>query len=323
MRSSRRTRRFDMRDRSMTSGLTVAIPTFGRGRFLSQTLNSIEDQTVPTIASVVGGSIEFDVSQYAGGFVSFENRDPDPGMVACWNGAAESSNTSFLSFLADDNLLEPGFAETMTRFLDRHRECDVAFCNLRIINGNGELQPEESVTTARFYGRDQLSPGRIPDSLLEQLIARNSLPLEASVIRREVWDRFGPFDSRAEGAFDMHFFGRLLRGGTTFGFVSDFLVRFRYHDDCYSVNQKQKHLEGAVWALKDLQRVPSDFVPAFRKRLAGCQSQLLDCISDPIRKRQLMGEVLGGPSGPYLILRYLAKRALRSISVTNGRNRDS
>lgn len=232
--------------------LSVAVPTYGKSYYLTECLESIFAQTIKVECIVCDGESEFSFDDSRWSWVKHISIKPDPGMVGCWSIAANNANTKYISFLADDNAWEPTFAEKMVDFLEANPNCDVVFCNQLFIRNNGCVDYSYSQSVNRSYGRDILESGIIDKAWKKHIIKYNSIPLEACVIRKTLWDMYGSFEINAYGAFDLHFFLNMLTSDVTFGFVQEPLCRFRIHSDSYTTRKQEEHIRGSIWALKSI-----------------------------------------------------------------------
>src|SRR5665213_1066201 len=207
--------------------LTLATPTYGDPPYLEECVKSVMNQSVKTGHIVCGGDLKFEKWNNSTQIV---NKTPDPGMVECWNAAAYLGKTEYLGFLADDNTLEPRYAELMVEFLENHPECDIVFCNQHHMDSIGNIDYEKSKLITKYFGRNELKEGMIDSSQYETILKKNAIPLEACVIRSQTWALFGPFREQAKGAFDQEFLYRMVISGIKIGFVSEYLMNFRWHD---------------------------------------------------------------------------------------------
>lgn len=123
--------------------ITIATPTFGKPRYLNECIESIINQSMPTLHIVCGGNLVVD-EEIAKKNVEIINQTPDPGMVVCWNTAASLAGTKYISFLSDDDSFQPGFAERMVNFLENHPECDLVFCNQYHMDSESSIDIEKA-----------------------------------------------------------------------------------------------------------------------------------------------------------------------------------
>lgn len=236
----------------MHKRLAVAIPTYGSSPFLSICLDSIANQTESIECAVCDGGSNFNFEDPKYNWIKYKKLIPDPGMVSCWNEAANSYKTEFIAFLADDNAYTAKFAETMINFMDLYPDCDIAFCNQLFIDEEGNNDIEVSKRYSSIYGRNLLKKGILREIDIIHVINYNSIPLEACIIRRKVWESSGCFREKAAGALDLDLFIRLISKGYKFGFVPEYLSCFRIHENQYSVKFRKRQILGSVWALSNV-----------------------------------------------------------------------
>jgi glycosyltransferase involved in cell wall biosynthesis len=259
--------------------LTFCIASYGQARFLLETLESIRNQTLRCRAVVCfGGQPPESVRAYAAtqDWLDLLAVDPDPGMVACWQAAADRATTEFLAFLADDNTLEPTFAAVLVDCLIAHPGIDFAFCNQQHLRPDGEIDAAATESLQRYFGRDRLAQGPIAVERFAELISRKSSPLEASLFRRNTWLAHRPFYPAAKGAFDIEFLFRLLILGRRPYFVPQALMNFRWHGDAYSGRARHEHLRGGVATYTHLETVATgELKSALRGARLAAETRLL------------------------------------------------
>ncbi len=290
--------------------LSVAIPTFGKSSFLAECLQSIGNQTIPVECIICEGGSSFDFSEPRWNWVKRKQLIPDPGMVSCWSEAANSSQGEYLAFLADDNAWEPRFAEQMLSFMENHPSCEVVFCNQFLINETSEIDLSSSQAMTKSYGRHKLSYGLLDSDCTTYLIQHNSIPLEACIMRRSVWERYGSFATQAFGALDLHFFTKLLSFGVQFGFLPEYLARFRQNPNSYSVRQREQHLKGAIWALQNIESSNSKIQELLHKKMLNYYETLLKLDLPEQERKQVEQQLIKHPFG---LLTVVKLRILRNV----------
>jgi glycosyltransferase involved in cell wall biosynthesis len=265
--------------------LSIAIPTFGKSRFLEQCLQSVKVQTQHIQCVVCDGGSEFDFSDPAWSWVYNKSMVPDPGITQCWSEAANCGQGEYLAFLADDNTLEPQFAEKMLTFMEAYPKCDVVFCNQLLMDEKGIVDLEASYKMTEGYGRDKLKYGLLSHDSTAYLIEYNSIPIEACVMKRSIWEQYGPFSQEAHGAFDLHFLIKLLVNNVQFGFVPDYLMKFRINSESYTLRRRAEHIRGRLWSLENLETKNPVFQSLIQIKIFDCHKNLLK-LSLPSQERQ-------------------------------------
>ena len=254
--------------------ITIATPTFGIPTYLKECIESVKQQSLTTLQIVYGGNL-LSPNDIEGKNIKIINKDPDPGMVTCWNMAASLTNTQYIGFLADDNSLQPDFSKRMVSFMQQHPTCEIVFCNQNYMNEKGLIDLKKSEELTKFFGRDLLPEGLVNKSYYKTIIQNNSIPLEACLIRRSLWSSFGPFKEEAKGAFDQEFLFRILLSGAKIGFIPDYLMNFRLHKGACSSRQKKEHLIGTIWTSEALMNKSQEYYSFFRKKNISLKGRLL------------------------------------------------
>jgi glycosyltransferase involved in cell wall biosynthesis len=101
--------------------ITIAITVYNRRDYVRAAVRSALEQTVPVKVIVVDNcSPDEQLQDYVlaefGGRVDYFRNSRNRGMFDNWNACMEYCRTPWLSILHDDDLLRPGFVETMIQF---------------------------------------------------------------------------------------------------------------------------------------------------------------------------------------------------------------
>lgn len=293
--------------------LSVAIPTYGKSPFLSQCLQSIANQTIPVECVVCDGGSIFEFAEQQWEWVKRKSIVPDPGIVTCWSEAANYSQGDYLAFLADDNMLEPNFARQMLAFMEEHPSCEAVFCNQFLMNESGVIDKEASQRMTSGYGRDKLKYGLLKCNDIPHLIKHNSIPLEGCVVKRSVWNKYGQFAQEAFGAFDLYFLVSLLTNGVQFGFLPEYLVKFRMHAGSYTVRKREQHIRGAIWAMQNVKSHDPTINKLINDRLLGYYGQLFKFQLPPAEKAFIQKQLSSSATGLQILTRSIVASSVRKL----------
>lgn len=288
--------------------LSIATPTFGTPKYLESCIDSVVNQSIDTIHIVCGGNLKF-YKKYDTDNVNIIVKNPDPGMVTCWESAASLAKTEYIGFIADDNTFEPSYAETMTSFLDAHPECDLVFCNQTAMDSVGNIDFKKSKGVSNFFGRSELKEGVINDDQYEMILKMNAIPLEACVIRKSVWDKYGPFKQESKGSFDQEFLYRMLISGIKVGYIPKYLMNFRWHNDAYSARARREHLIGSIWTSESLMNQNKKYAYLFKQRNTILKGQLLRCKLKPGERFNIIVSLFFKKDG----LKYIVKNTIAKM----------
>jgi hypothetical protein len=116
--------------------LTIVIPTHNRPAMLLEAVASVKAQTA-TCEIVVVDSGKEPAGEPRGCRYLHLPEPPSGVSVLSWLVGASMVQTEFMSFLYDDDLLEPTFAESMMSLIEYY-DADVGVCNATIFGPGGE-----------------------------------------------------------------------------------------------------------------------------------------------------------------------------------------
>ncbi len=164
-----------------------------------------------------------------------------PGKSAVMNEAIRASNSKILAFLDDDVVVDPGWLESIHRFLENNHY-QVAQGVIRVASPEAD-DPQISQLLDRYRTIPRVDYG--PE--IQNLTSLNGANV---VIYREVLDRIGHFDQRlgpgaAGTSEDVELAKRIVRAGLKIGYIHEAVVyhrvdRSRLTDDYFkSLHRRQ------------------------------------------------------------------------------------
>lgn len=202
--------------------ISVVTPAYNAARHIGETLESVVAQTLPPLEIVVvdDGSTDDTVGvvERFGDRVRVV-RQENRGCGAAFNRAIAEASGDYVALCPADDLWEPRKLEWQTEALDRHPEVDVAFGHARRF---GLVEDE--------YPRPPATGLLDNDVLLPALYEHNFIADPSAVVRRELYDRIGPYREGGD-AEDYEFWLRALRAGARFYYDPRLLVWFRWHGE--------------------------------------------------------------------------------------------
>ena len=198
--------------------LSVVVPSFNQGRFLSQTLESILDQAYPRLELIVvdGGSSDDSPAIIR----SYEKHirwwvsEPDNGQAHAINKGFAKSSGEVMAWINSDDLVAPGAFFRVMRHFYQVPSISVVYGNRVVIDEGG-----------REIGRWTL-----PGHSARVLRWADFVPQETLYWRRSAWDATGArLDESFRFAMDWDFLLRLAKSRQHFVHLPYFLGLFRVH----------------------------------------------------------------------------------------------
>lgn len=174
---------------------SVMIPTYNCGQYLCETLRSVLAQDPGPehmqIEVVDDCSTEDDpeamVRELAGERVTFYQQPQNVGHVHNFNTCLQRAHGRLIHLLHGDDAVRPGFYATMQQAFEREPGIGAAFC--RDIRMNEQSHWESIVSLLQ-------SESGVLSDWLETIGEGQRLQTPAMVVRREVYENLGGFDSR-------------------------------------------------------------------------------------------------------------------------------
>ena len=200
--------------------VSVIVPCYNQGRYLSEAIDSILDQTYSPIEIIVvdDGSTD-NTSEVAQRYASlikyvFQNNQ---GLSAARNTGIKNSSGEYLQFLDSDDRLEPDKIRVQADLLNQHPEIGIVYGDVRYFtDGN----PDE-----RKYGFDENSQAWVinrwynPSPFFTKLLINNVMAVNCALVRCHIFERVGFFDERLRAVEDWEFWIRCASKGIVFYFI--------------------------------------------------------------------------------------------------------
>lgn len=204
------------------------VPTLGqRTAFLRQCLQSIRDQEVPAEVVLVRPADCQAVDDIAVEFHATLLDDPGslPGAINA-GIAAHGAGHDFVTWLGDDDLLEPRSFAAVAGALDAQPQAVAAFGHCRYVDDEGR--------TLWVSKAGRLAPHVLP-------WGPDLVPQPGMLIRTHAWQWVGGLDESYRFAFDLDLLLKLKSVGRLAA-VPTVVSAFRWHDDSLTVGDRTTNL---------------------------------------------------------------------------------
>lgn len=127
-----------------TPRVSVCLPNLNNRAFLEERLETILNQSFSDWELVI-----FDNHSEDGAWEFFQQaarsdeririqQAPRQGMYANWNNCIKAARGDYVYIATSDDIMAPDCLEKLVAALDAHPDCDLAHCNLREIDENGQ-----------------------------------------------------------------------------------------------------------------------------------------------------------------------------------------
>lgn len=194
-----------------TPRVSLCLPNLNTRPFLEERIATILAQTFTDWELVISDNHSDDGAwEY---FQEVARRDPRirlsqaprEGMYANWNRCIRQARGDYVYIATSDDTMAPDCIEQLVHALDAHADCDIAHCDLKVIDEKGRDLPgtqqwwNERSLFARSSGplRNQPHIRRAPwDGVLLLTGDTVFISLTQLLIRRTLFDRVGLFEAR-------------------------------------------------------------------------------------------------------------------------------
>lgn len=232
--------------------VSVIVPTYNYGALISETLNSLQRQTLTSWECIVvdDGSTD-DTAEVVTRFAERESRvryvrQENQRQAVAKNTGLARIQGKYLQFLDADDLLESRKLECQVAYLEEHREVDIVYGGVRYFRTHNPNERFYSMAENNLPWMPQVSGEGI--EVLKALVRENIMVINSPLIRCSIVEKVGPFDVRLPPAEDWDYWLRCSLAGARFQFVDiqDTLALVRMHPTSSSQNRLLMHKAGLL-----------------------------------------------------------------------------
>ena len=124
--------------------VSVAIPTYNRSSYLSESIQSVLSQTWQDFNIIVIDNASVDdtsevVSQFEDSRISYYKNQFNIGIIGNWNKAINLCESDFIVIFGDDDKMRPNFLGKSVAVFEKYPNIGFSFCHYNKIDHNGEF----------------------------------------------------------------------------------------------------------------------------------------------------------------------------------------
>jgi len=216
-----------------TPAISIIVRTYNRPRRLRECLHSLSQQTWRDFETLVvndaGDDVESLLSQELGTLPFRYLRNPENrGRTACLNIGVEAARGEYIGFLDDDDVVYPVHLQTLMEAARPQRR-PVVYTD--VLNVTYQPGPR---TGEWIREKEQLVYSFDFDA--DNFLLANYIPIHCLAIRRDCFDRVGPFDESLTILEDWEFLIRLSRS-FPFLHIPKITGEYRRRDDNSNIRE--------------------------------------------------------------------------------------
>lgn len=177
-------------DPNMNNTITVVIPTYNKADFISQTIESVLQQTYENFEIVIiddcsGDKTEQVVQKYLSEKIRYFKHSKNLGPGATFNDGIKKSNTDYITLIASDDILLPNHLELVINTFESDKELEVLFPQLKVINERNE--DLKQIIRAPFDDKYKL--------LNHLFYQGNDIPSPGIAFRKRMFKKISPYNT--------------------------------------------------------------------------------------------------------------------------------
>lgn len=203
--------------------ISICIPTYNRAKYIAETIksalfqqsNSYEiivvddgstDNTKETVESFNSSKIRYIFKEHTN---APETR----------NLAVKEAKGEYILWLDSDDILELNVVETYLELIDKHKNIDVLYGDIDICDSTLNLKTKK--TYSDWYNRNA--------ELIALELTGNYIPNGGSLIKKDLFERVGNYNTSFRRAHDYEFWSRAVKTAK-FKHCGETVLKWRWHD---------------------------------------------------------------------------------------------
>ncbi len=198
--------------------ISIVTLSFNQADYLREAIDSVLEQGFPDLEYIVvdpgskDGSRDMILSY--GDRITYSLFEPDRGAADGLNKGFAQASGEIFGFINADDLLEPGSLQQVANYFGRNPQCDIAFGNGSVVDGQGKrlkhYRARDFTARRYFYGGSQW---------LQQ----------STFFRAEAFRRTEGFNIENRTCWDGELFVTMVSRGARAGYIDADLAGFRIH----------------------------------------------------------------------------------------------
>jgi len=210
--------------------VSVCIPSFNYGKYISEAIDSVLNQSLKEFEIVIVDDCSTDnskevISRFSDSRIRFYENETNIGMTKNWNKCVKLSRGEFICILGADDYVHPEFLEKCVRSVGSNSRVGLVYSAFERVKDN-----REKIETFRLSDTDFIESG---SRAFRRFAKRNVIMLASALIRKDCFESLGDFDEHLGYAPDLEMFARIATRYDV-AFVSEVLGYYRLHKDNFT-----------------------------------------------------------------------------------------
>lgn len=223
--------------------VSVIVPAYNYANFISETLQSIQEQTyINWEAIIVDDGSTDDTRQVVKTIVETDSRikyiyQTNKGLPAARNTGIKASLGNYIQFLDADDLLSKSKIELQVKYMIENLSSDISYTTAHYFKIPDVNMLYSDINLGMVSWIPKINGSG--NSVLEKLIDFNIMPVNCALIKRELIKKVGFQNETLKSLEDWEYWLRCAFNGATFNFVEDInaYALVRIHSSSMSQNK--------------------------------------------------------------------------------------
>lgn len=248
--------------------VSIIIPCYNSGKYIAETLANVLLQTYTNFECIIidDGSTDNSkliINQYLEKDSRFKYlHQKNEGLSSARNSGIKSSKGSFIQFLDSDDFIHPLKIEKQVDFLDQNKNVDIVLGQTVLFKNTEEINFENVVDYHNTLVKRVDGKGH---DVLKHLIGDCIMPVHSPLIKKEVLEVTGFFDTCLKSCEDYDFWFRVAFNKFSFQYYSNphTTSYYRMHANSMTSNSTKMAYYSTLVRQKHLGKIKENFTELY------------------------------------------------------------
>jgi glycosyltransferase involved in cell wall biosynthesis len=231
--------------------VSICIPTYNSGKFISQTIESVLKQTFQDYELIVCDNLSTDETEevcrkFTDSRFRYVRFEEFVGQAENWNRALAQANNEYVILLHSDDILLPTYLEKAVKVLDENEDVGLVHCAVQHIDETGKTLDLQQLYDEDFIDREE--------KLLRKLLLEGCAVNPVGVlVRKKVYEKIGNFTDKIVWGVDAHQWTRIALNFPV-AYLAEMLALYRQHTNSGTsgVMKTGRYGSDEKWMMEDI-----------------------------------------------------------------------
>jgi len=243
--------------------VSIIMPVYNEGKLMRDAISSVINQTFKDWELIIVNDASTDSTlKIAREFEKKERRirvvshRKNKGRAAALNTGIKKARGKYIAFLDGDDIYLPEKTEKQVKFLEKHRDVDIVYGDMKVLNIDGKerivrsIEFKENPKKILLESRKRKDLKEIKPSLLLSSDEKRFIPGCSVMLRKKVFNKIR-FDENLKNSEDYDLWFQMIGKGFKFAKMNFVTYIYRQHQQQKS-RDKEKMLKAARYINKKL-----------------------------------------------------------------------